>query len=445
MVIETNCNRILILSALGFVLTGILAYPFGVNWDAAWTFGNIYKGEPVINNWLGWYFPLLWELLYKISGIPHILGCYINLLYWVSITILYLSIFDNRKLWVYFIFAWFPGTLFFVTSISNNSLFFVNLLLGFSLFVKYLVSKKSYIYWLSVILTVQSVFIRREALLIVVPLIFIYFYISSKRSFKKPVSILFSVLASFAVLFLFVGTDKLLNKKIANYDYTNTLSVIALHDMSAVTYATGELKIPYSFFSEPDVDGNDCLKEILSLSEDDLFFGDGVLHHIANYTKEDDIYRLRLPVEDVAKFYKSNFTTWIAFRAKYTTVYLNKFFALTEHGSDPSFGYQPPEPPVLLSILSYFFCLIFSPLKFFFFFSILILALDYKNRIQYKETNDRVLILFFVFSSFIALGVYMITTLNQQIRYLYPICLIQYLCFIYVVCNAKYSIALKNR
>ena len=56
-------------------------------WDSALVIKDILKGHALLNNWLGWYFPLIWEGLYRLTGVVHIMGSYILLLYWIGITI----------------------------------------------------------------------------------------------------------------------------------------------------------------------------------------------------------------------------------------------------------------------------------------------------------------------------------------------------------------------
>lgn len=50
---DTPYLSIIYISIFGFFLTGILAYPYGINWDNS----HVYYNLDILNNWMGWFYP----------------------------------------------------------------------------------------------------------------------------------------------------------------------------------------------------------------------------------------------------------------------------------------------------------------------------------------------------------------------------------------------------
>ena len=286
-------SKVILLGILGFLFTGVLLYPYGTFWDSARALTYILvDGHANVDNWLGWYFPLLWEGLYKITGIPNIMGTYVNILYWISITMLYLKVFDvkKRSLWWYVAFAWFPGTLMFIANITNNALMMVMLILGLSFFTFYFNKKKWYWLALSIMTIIQCAFIRRESFIIAVPLVFVFLFIAFRQNNSKWHSFLYSGIIGVLVSLGVLGVEKSITGKLPNYDYMDAISMTALHDMSAVTFITRDMRIPNVIFKEEYADGKACFDDILGMEhgKDSIYNGDIMYHHIGPYMKVED-------------------------------------------------------------------------------------------------------------------------------------------------------------
>ncbi len=439
-------NIILILSALGFIVTGILFYPYGTFWDSARTLTYILtEGHANVDNWLGWYYPLLWEGLYKLTGIPNIMGTYINLIYWIAITILYLNLFnvDKRSLWWYLAFAWFPGSLMFIVNIINNALMLVMLLLGLAFLSLFSNMKKWWWAALSIISIIQCAFIRRESFIIVIPLTFIILLIIFLHDQKKIKAI---VLACITSLLIFIGvfsTEKAITSRIPNYNYMDALSITCLHDMSAVTYMTGKMCIPNNIFKEEYSDGKACYTDIMSMENgnDSIWHGDVMLHHIGPYMKIEDRYTLRMDKSDILSFYMSNLPRWLIFRVQYIVHYFwyRQQMWYTANRDDKMILYDVPSPNVIQKGLSGIIPALLGWLQVFYYLSFAILCFDWKKLIRYNSKNERILILSLIFVSFLESILVLFTSIDIQYRYLYPVCVIQYLLFIYVMSKLDYK------
>lgn len=439
-------TQILLLAVFGFLFTGLLFYPYGLNWDSARTMSLILTdGHATVNNWLGWYFPLLWEVLYKITGIHHLIGIYINLIYWIGITILYLNIFEyeKRSLWWYIAFAWFPGTLMFIVNITNNGLMMVMLILGLALFAVYSNRKKWWWLALSIVTIIQCSFIRRESFVIVIPLIFILLFIAYIQHHEKLRAVVLSCITGLVVITGVFGTEKIVTSRLPNYDYMDALSITALHDMSAVTYMTGKMCIPVSIFKDEYADGKICLEEINNLDnvKDSIFYGDIMFHHIAPYMNLDDIYMIHMPRNDIFKFYSENLISWVKFRSLFAFRhfwYLQRMYLGVKKDNN-MIMYAPKGPNTIQKVISYILPVIFGGPQFFLFLSLIVIILSYNNLIEYRIIAERVLLFGLIGVSILEILIVVSTSIAVQYRYLYPICVLQYLIFVYVLSRIKYK------
>lgn len=74
-------------SIFGFFLTGILAYPYGINWDNS----HVYYNLDILNNWMGWFYPSLWKYLIKIIRLKNSIGLLHNIFYWIGMPLIYIN------------------------------------------------------------------------------------------------------------------------------------------------------------------------------------------------------------------------------------------------------------------------------------------------------------------------------------------------------------------
>lgn len=431
-------NKIIILSAIGFVITGILAYPFGIHGDSAYAFSCILAdGHAKINNWLGWYFPLLWEKLYKLTGIRHILGCYINLVYWIGVTLLYLHLFDARKhsLWLYVAFAWFPGTLCFIINITNNALMFVNLIMGLAFYAVY--RKKGAWYWLvlSIVFCIQCMFIRREAFIIAVPLVAIMFYLLFKAFGKKIAAAMLSFVATTGIFSLIWWAENSATSQIPEYRYTDA-SCIAFADMAGCSYLTGENQFPLSIFKDEYKEGKQWMDAIMSIDKmsvdkREIREGDFMFRLIKPYLKEGNMLRFSLPHQEILAFYCRNLPTYLSFRARYILHYLSDFSSFLYTSSDTSLVYTPSKPHAFFVSISYL-CGFFLPLRLTYFLTLFVMFMDWRKKVRYNSGDEKVMIRGLILISWLSTGLCLFTSISPQYRYIYPMCGLQYMIFIYL-------------
>lgn len=236
-------------SIAGFIFTGICAYPYGIHWDSGWIFSHIYNDEHLyINNWMGWYYPNLWALLYKTTGIPHIVGVLQNILYWSSLLSIFLV--KCKKTWksyiAYLIFAYFPLNLLFITNITNNALLYSFLLLSLSLYLISNYYNKRYLF-LSLFFLLNCIFIRRDAFFIVIPITILILYIQfcNWMSYKKA----FFMATTYVILTIcFITTiEHLVTDK--KYQKVNSIQLIAIVDFTGMSYQQDSCYWPANIIS----------------------------------------------------------------------------------------------------------------------------------------------------------------------------------------------------
>ena len=440
-------GKIYLLSLFGFIITGILAYPYGLHWDSAYTISHIiYDGCPVINNWLGWYFPGLWDILYKVSGIPHILGVYINLLYWISITILFVTLFEkHQKIVYYFCFAWFPGTLLFITNITNNSLMFVTLLLGLAFYSIYRQNSKGSYLVTSILLILQCIFIRREACIISAPLVFLFIFLWKHNYYNQVKS---TLLAVAYVIFIF-GASLFVEKKctdnIPSYKYMDALTIVAWQDMTIASFKKDQLLIPKYVFKDSYQDGNEVLNAIKNIENfrESKFNGDLIVHTFDDYVKGGDPYNVQFERADVIDFYLHNLPIVIFHKVNVLERYMNKAYStLYEFGGDERIYYSAPHPRVEHKMCNLLFRLLGGTIYIYFFLAIMLLWLDWGKRIYYKDKDVRIFLYAIPLISAIATLVCTLTSISVQYRYIYPMWLVTYLLFVYILCT---SVTIKRK
>lgn len=439
-------NKVILLGIIGFFVTGILLYPYGTFWDSARALTYILiDGHANVDNWLGWYFPLLWEGLYRLTDIPNIFGTYIVLLYWIGVTLLYLNIFnlEKRSLWWYVAFAWFPGSLMFVVNITNNALMMVMLILGLAFFALYANKKKWFWLVLSILTIFQCAFIRRESFVIIVPLVFVILLIAYLRYQSKWRAAVYSFITGVILIVGVFGAEKAITKKLPNYDYMDALSITSIHDMSAVTYMTGKMCIPSDIFKDEYSDGKACFEDIMSMEHgrDSIYNGDIMFHHVGPYMQLEDRYMLHMPKEDIIKFYSKNVVSWLKFRVRYIFHYFwdKQQMCYSTLQDNDKILYSPESPTIIQIALSYAVPALFGTLQVFYYLSFIVLLLDWRKRIAYRSRQERLFIYSLIGVALIETALVLFTSIAIQYRYLYPVCVLQYLVFIYVLSRLKYK------
>ena len=441
-----KCTKVIILSVLGFIITGVFLYPYGTFWDSARAFTHILMdGHANVNNWLGWYYPLLWESLYKITGIQNIIGTWINLIYWIGVTILYLNIFnvEKRSLWWYAAFAWFPGSLMFIVNITNNALMLAMLILGLAFLSIYTNKRKWWWLILSIVTIIQCAFIRRESFVIVLPLVFIILLVVFLHNRKKLTAFMYAIITSIAIFIGVFGAERSITSGIHNYDYMDALSITCLHDMTAVTYQTNRMCIPTHILKPEYSDGKECFEHLMAMTNgrDSVWNGDVMIHRIKPFINLEDRYMLRLPKSEVISFYSHNLVPWLKFRTQYALNYFwyREQMCYTTVQDNDMIMYSPPSPTIIQRVISYVVPIALGSVQIFYYLSLIVLLFDWKKVIRYKCVKERIVIYSLIGVSFIETILVVFTSIAIQYRYLYPVCVIQYLVFVYILSKLKYK------
>jgi hypothetical protein len=250
---------ILLISFSGIVLTGVAFYPYGIHRDSQASFAAVYLGYESntswvgINNWMGWFTPFLWKSLYQATGLNHAIGILHNLVYWISMTIIYSNLFpktESRRLFCayhywFVLFTFFPPILFMLSSITNNVLLlsFIAASLAALSFSNKAQSKSPIVVGIALLLA--AAFIRRDAIIFILPVVLCFGAMLSKRS------ILTSVVAGLVFFMAFVGIDKMVSARIDGYSNTiHSTEVISLFDFVGMSFFKQELLIPEPLLRE---------------------------------------------------------------------------------------------------------------------------------------------------------------------------------------------------
>ena len=253
---------------MGFFITGILQYPNPIDFDSHHVFDKNVLGNIAPASWMGWFYPYFWKFLYDITGNQFIIGVVHNVLYWISISIIYINLFknknntikENRKynFW-YLIFILYPFAIKLVSPISNNVFVVSFLLLSMVSYAVYNTHKNKGFLIISLLSLLTASFLRREALILVIPIMVYFNFVFFNRKLLQ--TCLMSV--------LFLGIYSLINysvvKKIPNYNDStvsqsiNTIELVTIYDLTVMSYYKNELLIPDSIL-KPEFQGENRYK-----------------------------------------------------------------------------------------------------------------------------------------------------------------------------------------
>jgi len=438
----TGRNYIVILTfaILGFLITGIECYPWTATWDSAFVITNMVSdGQPWLTNWMGWYYPYIIYGLYKISDNALAIGCFQNFLYWLGITLLSLALFKKSKfqiLW-FVIFAFFPGTLAFITGITNNALLFSYVLLGVSLFFFYRrCYRKKWILVLSYLFLLQSVFIRREAIIYVpiIMLFFSYFELHGKMSKWKALFISFAI--AYLPFTISLPLEKTLTNNIPGYHYINTVDFTAMFDMVGMSHFKGQIVFPAYVFKK-QYRSEDILMDSLKNDKD------GIFSDIGSFWSHSKVLEAPksglIEIENIPETYIHNIKYYIMFRSRiiyrylsartvpyyedcYITCHDNRLKNYPVHSLSNiavrfSILSSVITPPILIYCLTGLFLIILSMLRY----------------IPFNSKRNRNIFIFSWLFLFAIMFLYMISCVSVQIRYIYPSCIFMYLMQIYAI------------
>ena len=280
----TQYKYIYLISVIGFFITGVFAYPYHIHFDSNYTFTKYSLEQLAPTNWMGWFYPYFWDFIYKITNDKSSIGIFHNLVYWISMPIIYINFFQKKEniikfntkyhYW-YMVLVSFPFAMGLLMGVTNNILLVSFLLLSVANFSIFLNNKNKEFLIISLILLLIVSFLRREALIIVVPLMIYFNLVFSNRK----------LLQTCLMSILFLGMYFIINynvvKNIPNYNDStkslsiNTIELVTIYDLTVMSYYKNELLIPDSILKEEyrGENRNTFLQLIRSISIYDLAFG----------------------------------------------------------------------------------------------------------------------------------------------------------------------------
>ena len=70
---------IYVISVIGFFITGVLQYPYPLDWDSQYVFDTHVLGNMSPTSWMGWFYPYFWKFLYKMTNNINSMGIFIQI------------------------------------------------------------------------------------------------------------------------------------------------------------------------------------------------------------------------------------------------------------------------------------------------------------------------------------------------------------------------------
>lgn len=317
-------KQIQFISIFGFILTGIILYPYGITRDSQASFAVVYLefdrnvSWVGINNWMGWFVPGLWKWLRSLTGLDSAIGVLHNLLYWVSMPVIYINLFPRSEscrlfspynLW-FVAFSFFPPMLLFLMSITNNVLLLSTVALALATLSFYPKSPNRWLLVAAMGLLLVATFIRRDAFLFSIPLVI---GLGSLLFRWKWVGALAAGLIFFTGFF---GINKWVASGIEGYSGgIHSTEIIAIFDLVGMSALKREVLIPESVLkAEYQGDGKAKVLEQINAIKD--LFNDHYFYHDFKVTQE-PYWTNGLTLEKAIPVYLANWPLYLQFRANY--------------------------------------------------------------------------------------------------------------------------------
>lgn len=440
---DTPYLSIIYISIFGFFLTGILAYPYGINWDNS----HVYYNLDILNNWMGWFYPSLWQHLINIMRLKHCIGLLHNIFYWIGMPLIYINFISAPLLnknyhYNYIIFAFCPSIVIFLTNITNNVLLLSFLALAIGSYTVFRKNKSKIFFLLSIILLIVSTFIRRDAIIISIPLL-AYFLFTAFRSK------IYAFLACILCIAATGGVNYLAKKNIKDYDSTiNSIELITIYDITGMSYYKKELLIPDEILKEEYRGSNrsQVMEAVLSSTNIHIDFitfeYTGVNHMLLSGTS----WKSGLTLKKALPIYMKNIPYYLFFRLKTMKRYLVEMNSLYE----PAFHKDIldreglPKPP--FNIIGFLrkvfikateiFLMFFFLQWFYFFLSIFSLYLLHSKRFStIYPPQDRSFCTILIIIGCMGSLLSMISAVSIQLRYLMPANFLIWIAFIFSIQN----------
>jgi hypothetical protein len=321
---SNSFHWITLFAILGFMGTGFLFYPYGITRDSQASFAAIFSGFDSnvswvgINNWMGWFVPGLWKWLRSLTGLDSALGVLHNMIYWVSMPVIYSNLFPRTEsrqiisgynLW-FLAFAFFPSLLISLANITNNVFLLSTIAFALAILSFYPKYKSRWLLVATMGILLVATFIRRDAFLFVMPLVLCLGSLLTRRRLISAIS------AGFIFFAGFVGINKWVASGIEGYSGgINSTEIIAIFDLVGMSAIKQEVLIPDSVLKpEYQDDGKAKVLEQINAIKD--LYNDHYFYHDFEVT-ERPYWRNGLTVQKALPVYLENWPLYLQFRANY--------------------------------------------------------------------------------------------------------------------------------
>ena len=333
-----NLPYILALSIFGFISTAILFYPYGITRDSQASFVAIFLGYDSnvswvgINNWMGWFVPGLWKWLRSLTGLDSAIGVLHNILYWVSMPVIYINLFprsDSRRfffsynLW-FVAFAFFPPVLISLANITNNVFLLSTIAFALAILSFYPKYKSRWLLVATVGVLLVATFIRRDAFLFVMPLVLCLGALLNRQR-------LISAISAGIIFFAgFVGINKWVASGIVGYSGgINSTEIIAIFDLVGMSAIKQEVFIPESVLKPEYQDAGKAkvLEQINAIKD---LYNDHYFYHGFEVTQKPYWFN-GLTLDKVIPIYVENWPLYLQFRANYVWQNFTRVDCMNQH------------------------------------------------------------------------------------------------------------------
>lgn len=322
--ISNQCKWVFFFAILGFMGTGCFFYPYGITRDSQASFTAIFSGFDSnvswvgINNWMGWFVPGLWKWLRSLTGLDSAIGVLHNLLYWVSMPVIYMNLFlrtESRRIFsaynLWFVaFAFFPPMLVFLMSITNNVFLLSTIASALAILSFYPRFPNRWLLVATMGVLLVATFIRRDAFLFSMPFVIGLGTLIYRRKFV-------GALAAGMIFFAgFVGINKWVASGIEGYSGgINSTEIIAMFDLVGMSALKQEVLIPESVLKPEYQDAGKAkvLEQINAIKD---LYNDHYFYHEFEVT-EKPYWTNGLMLDKAIPVYVENWPLYLQFRANY--------------------------------------------------------------------------------------------------------------------------------
>jgi len=321
---SNSLHWIIVFALLGFMGTGFLFYPYGITRDSQASFTAIFSGFDSnvswvgINNWMGWFVPGLWKWLRSLTGLDSAIGVLHNLLYWMSMPLIYINLFPRTESrWLFspfnlcfLAFAFFPPVLISLANITNNVFLLSTIAFALAILSFYPKYKTLWLLVATMGVLLVATFIRRDAFLFSMPLVI---GIGTLLFRWKWVGALATGIIFFAG---FIGINKWAASGIEGYSGgINSTEIIAIFDLVGMSALKQEVLIPESVL-KPEYQGEGKAKVLEQINAIKDLYNDHYFYHEFEVTRK-PYWTNGLTLEKAIPVYIANWPLYLQFRANY--------------------------------------------------------------------------------------------------------------------------------